>query len=196
MSIHAVAADHLKCVRVLSVILADGTLPTPGTWSMHTYPGYEPPFPPTLEGMFFDNTNSRTPTAKDVRALLDVYAEKFGLAVEEEPHGREGLVGVHIRGRWQGVDLHVWGPARKDDGPALDDGALRTADDEAEEDGTHEGRFTDAQLDGTACSECGIDFAEGVAAVPTGLVIDGGQLFAHPDCQTDNTPTEPSGDAL
>lgn len=72
---------------------------------------------------------------------------------------------------------------------------LGGADYEADDDRTHEGRFTDAQLDGTACSECGGDFAEGAATVPTGLVIDGGQLFAHPDCPTDNTATEPPGDA-
>ena len=71
---------------------------------------------------------------------------------------------------------------------------LGGADDEAAADNAHEDRFTVAQLDGTACSECGLDFAEGVAAVPTGLVIDGGQLFAHSDCLTDTT-TELPGDA-
>lgn len=39
-----------------------------------------------------------------------------------------------------------------------------------------------AQLDGEACTQCGGDFAVGESAVPTGVVIDGGQLFAHADC--------------
>lgn len=45
-----------------------------------------------------------------------------------------------------------------------------------------EGRYTEAQLDGQACAECGVDFAEYAPTVPTGFVIDGGQLFAHIAC--------------
>lgn len=112
MSVHDVAADQLRCVRVLSVILADGSLPTPGTWSIHTFTGYEPPIAPGLEGLFLDALNP--PAAADLRALVAGYAEKFGLTIEEKPHGGKGLVGVHATGRWQGIDLHIWGPARAD----------------------------------------------------------------------------------
>lgn len=60
--------------------------------------------------------------------------------------------------------------------------------------------YTDDQLAGTACSVCGVDFAENEATAFVGrvldgggLVIDDGSLQAHPDCLTP-TPTEPLGD--
>jgi len=115
MSVYDIAADQLKCVRALSQILADGTLTMPGTWSMHTYTGYEPPIAPTLEGLFLDDALN-PPAAKDLRALLDVYAERFGLVIEEKPHGTAGKVGLHTVGKWQGVELHVWDPALPEGG--------------------------------------------------------------------------------
>lgn len=108
MTAHDVAAAQLKCVRALSVILADGALPMPGNWSIHTYEGYDPPIAPALEGLFIDTL---TPPVADLRPLLAVYADRLGLALTEKPHGRNGEVGVHATGTWQGVEVHVWGPA-------------------------------------------------------------------------------------
>jgi len=71
---------------------------------------------------------------------------------------------------------------------------LGGADDESADGGAYEGGFTDAQLAGAACSECGVDFAEGAATVPTGAGVRE-RLAAHPYCLTDNTTTEPPGDA-
>lgn len=113
MSVYDIAADQLKCVRVLSVILADGSLPMPHAWSIHTFPGYEPPLTPQLEGFFHE---IKAPTVAELRAVLDVYADRFGLAVEEKPHGAGGLVGLHVTGMWEGVELHVWGPATPEGG--------------------------------------------------------------------------------
>lgn len=113
MSANDVAADQLKCARVLSVILADGTLSVPGTWSIHTYPGYEPPIAPMLEGLFMESLT--LPAAADLRARLQVYADRFGLVIEEKPHGGEGRVAIQADGRWQGVDLRIWGPARAEE---------------------------------------------------------------------------------
>jgi hypothetical protein len=113
MSACDVAADQLKCVRVLSTILADGTLTMPGTWSIHTYPGYEPALTPTLEGFFHAHP---APAVAELRAVLDVYAERFGLVVEEKPHGNGGMVGLHATGMWSGVDLKIWGPAHPEAG--------------------------------------------------------------------------------
>jgi hypothetical protein len=60
---------------------------------------------------------------------------------------------------------------------------------EAEQAEDREGRYTDAQLDGTACVHCDRDFNEGERTVPTGVVIDGAQLFAHADCvEPDDEP--------
>lgn len=49
-----------------------------------------------------------------------------------------------------------------------------------------ESRFTRAQLDGEACTECGVEFVVNEATVPSGVVIDGAQLFAHFDCVDDD----------
>lgn len=108
MSVYDTAADQLKCVRALSMILADGTLTMPSMWSIHTYPGFEPALTPTLEGLFHAHPSL---TVAELRVLVEPYAEKFGLVVEEKPHGAGGMVGLHATGRWSGVDLKVWGPA-------------------------------------------------------------------------------------
>ena len=113
MSVYDIAADQLKCVRALSVILADGTLTMPKSWTIHTFPGYEPSLTPQLEGFFHD---IKAPTVAELRAVLDVYADRFGLRVEEKAHGAGGLVGLHATGMWQGVELHVWGPAEPEAG--------------------------------------------------------------------------------
>ncbi len=113
MSTYDVAADQLKCVRALSVILADGALTMPGSWHIHTYPGFDPALTPTLEGFFHAHP---APMVAELRALIDVYAERFGLVVEEKPHGNGGMVGLHTTGMWQGVELHMWGPARPEGG--------------------------------------------------------------------------------
>jgi hypothetical protein len=108
VSAHDIAADQLKCVRALSVILADGTLTMPQTWNILTYPGYDPPITPTLEGLFF---GFAAPPVSELRDQLGVYADRLGLALTEKPHGQAGMVGVHATGTWQGVEVHVWGPA-------------------------------------------------------------------------------------
>lgn len=108
MSAPEVAADQLKCLRVLSVILADGSLTMPDSWHIHTFPGYEPPLTPTLEGLF---NPLQTPAVADLHVLLDAFADRFGLKVEEKPYGQGGRVGLHTTGKWQGIELHVWGPA-------------------------------------------------------------------------------------
>lgn len=113
MSVYDIAADQLKCVRALSVILADGALTMPTSWTLHTFPGYEPSLTPMLEGFFHE---IKAPTVAELRAVLDVYAERFGLRVEEKPHGAGGRVGLHATGMWQGVELHVWGPAEPEAG--------------------------------------------------------------------------------
>jgi hypothetical protein len=105
VSTHDIAADQLKCLRALSVILADGSLSMPGTWGIHAYPGYDPPMTPRLEGLFLDVPLS------ELREQLGVYADRFGLVLNEKPHGQTGMVGVHATGTWQGVEVHVWGPA-------------------------------------------------------------------------------------
>ena len=115
MSAADIAADQLKCLRALSVILADGALTMPESWHMHTHTAYDPPIAPTLEGLFLDDPRN-PPTVKELRELLDVYAERYGLAIEEKPHGQAGKVGLHTVGKWQGVELHVWGPARPEGG--------------------------------------------------------------------------------
>jgi len=69
------------------------------------------------------------------------------------------------------------------------------------DDDAHEGRFTAAQLDGTACSECGRELSDGGRIVPAGITGTGygpadiTPLYAHLDCLTDTTTTEPPGDA-
>lgn len=113
MSVYDIAADQLKSVRALSVILADGELTMPGSWNIHTFADYDPPIPPSLEGLFLDPLNPLA--VKDLRVLLEVYVEKFGLTIEEKPHGGRGMVGVHAEGRWQGINLHLWGPARAEE---------------------------------------------------------------------------------
>lgn len=113
MTVYDVAADQLKCVRALSVIIADGALTMPTSWHMHTFPGYEPSLTPMLEGFFHAHPS---PAVTELRALIAPYAEKFGLVVEEKPHGNGGMVGLHTTGMWQGVELHVWGPARPEGG--------------------------------------------------------------------------------
>lgn len=115
MSTYDIAADQLKCVRVLSVVLADGALTMPHSWNIHTFPGYDPPLTPMLEGLFH---GIKAPGVAELRAVLDVYAERFGLRFEEKPHGAGGLVGLHTTGMYQGVELHVWGPARPEGGAA------------------------------------------------------------------------------
>jgi hypothetical protein len=105
VSSHDIAADQLKCVRALSVILADGSLSMPENWAVHAYPGYDPPMTPRLEGLFLDVPVS------ELREQLGVYADRFGLALTEKPHGRNGEIGIHANGTWQGVEMHVWGPA-------------------------------------------------------------------------------------
>ena len=113
MSVYDIAADQVKCVRALSVILTDGTLTMPSSWSIHTYPGFDPALTPTLEGFFHAHPS---PMVAELRALIEPYAEKFGLLVEEKPHGAGGMVGLHATGRWSGVDLKIWGPAVPEDG--------------------------------------------------------------------------------
>jgi hypothetical protein len=105
------AADHALCVRVLSVILLDGTLPMPSNWSMHSYADLQLATP-RLEGFFHVNP---TPPAPELRAQIRPYAEKFGLAVTERPHGNTGLTQITAGGEWQGVELHIWGSACPDD---------------------------------------------------------------------------------
>lgn len=113
MSVYDIAADQLKCVRALSVILADGTLTMPDSWHIHTYPDFDPAITPTLEGFFHAHP---APTVAELRALIEPYAAKFGLAVEEKPHGNGGMAGLHATGRWSGIDLKIWGPARPEGG--------------------------------------------------------------------------------
>lgn len=108
MSAADIAADQLKCVRALSVILADGALTLPKSWTIHTFPGYEPSLTPMLEGFFHE---FKAPTLAELHAVLDVYGERYGLKVEEKPHGEGGRIAVHATGVWQGVEVHVWGPA-------------------------------------------------------------------------------------
>lgn len=55
--------------------------------------------------------------------------------------------------------------------------------------------YGDPELDGTACIKCHKDFAVGETSVPAGVVDGGPQVFAHPDCLTESTTTEPPGDA-
>jgi hypothetical protein len=109
VSAHDIAADQLKCVRALSVILADGTLTMPQGWSIHTYCEYDPPIAPTLEGLFF-GSGAALPLS-ELREHLGVYADRLGLVLTERPHGQAGMVGVYAAGMWQGVELRVWGPA-------------------------------------------------------------------------------------
>lgn len=113
MSTYDVAADQLKCVRALSLILPDGTLPMPTSWTIHTFPGFEPPLTPMLEGFFHEHP---APSVPVLREQLAAYVEKFDLALTEKPHGSGGLVGLHATGMWQGIDLKVWGPARPEGG--------------------------------------------------------------------------------
>lgn len=113
MSAPEVAGDQLKCVRALSVILADGSLPIPETWAINTFPGYDPPIAPELTGLFMISATALP--AGELWKLLQVYAEAFGLELEEKPHGSAGLTAVHARGTWQGVSLHIWGPARAEE---------------------------------------------------------------------------------
>jgi len=113
MSVYDIAADQLKCVRVLSQILVDGTLTMPSNWSLHTYPGFDPALTPSLEGFFHEHP---APTASVLREQLDAYADRFGLAVEEKPHGNGGMIGLHATGMAQGIELHVWGPAHPEGG--------------------------------------------------------------------------------
>lgn len=115
MSACDVAADQLKCLRALSQILSDGALTMPNSWHFHTFTAYDPPIAPTLEGLFLDDPRN-PPSVKELRELLDAYAERYGLRVEEKPHGQGGRVGLHATGTWQGVELHVWGPAVPDGG--------------------------------------------------------------------------------
>jgi len=115
MSTPEVAAGQLKCVRVLSVILADGTLTLPTAWTIHTFPGYEPPLTPQLEGFVHLYP---TPAYADLHALLQAYADRFGAKVEEELHGGKDRVALHVTVKWQGVELHVWGPALPEGGAA------------------------------------------------------------------------------
>lgn len=107
MGVYDIAADQLKCVRALSVILADGALPMPHDWSIHAY-DYDPPMTPRLEGLFFATV---TPPASELREQLRVYADRLGLVLTEKPHGRAGEVGIYATGMWQGVEMKVWGPA-------------------------------------------------------------------------------------
>lgn len=109
MSVYDIAADQIKCVRALSVILADGSLPIPETWAINTFPGYDPPIAPELTGLFM--TSATAQPAGELWKLLQLYADAFGLELEEKPHGPNGLTAVHARGAWQGVNLHMWGPA-------------------------------------------------------------------------------------
>lgn len=113
MSVYDIAADQVKCVRALSVILADGALTMPTAWTIHTFPGFDPALTPQLEGFFHEHPLPAVPV---LRMHLAVYAEKFGLTVTEKPHGNGGMVGLHTTGMWQGVELHVWGPARPEGG--------------------------------------------------------------------------------
>lgn len=113
MSVHDIAADQIKCVRALSVILADGALTMPSSWSIHTFPGYDLPLTPTLEGFFHEHPS---PPVSALREQLAAYAEKFGLVMTDKPHGNGGMVGLHATGMLQGVELHVWGPALPEGG--------------------------------------------------------------------------------
>lgn len=108
MSVYDIAADQIKCVRALSAILPDGALTMPTSWHIHTFPGYEPTLTPQLEGFFHEHPSPAVPV---LRGQLTAYVEKFGLNLTEKPHGSGGLVGLHATGMWQGVELHVWGPA-------------------------------------------------------------------------------------
>lgn len=51
-----------------------------------------------------------------------------------------------------------------------------------------ESRFTRAQLDGEACTECGTDLAEGEPTVPSAYVPAEGHLRAHLRCVPDDEP--------
>lgn len=108
MNTNAIAADQLKCVRLLGQILTDGSLTMPSSWTVHTFPGFDPPLIPHLGGFFHELP---APSVPELHGLLDAYADRFGLTVTEKPHGGRGLVGVHATGVVDGVELHVWGPA-------------------------------------------------------------------------------------
>lgn len=112
MSAHDIAASQLKCVRLLSVILPDGTLPTPSNWGITAYPDYDPVPAPQLNGFFYENPEPSVPV---LREQLRAYVDKFGLELTERPHGTGGLIEVRAVGMWQGVDLRMWGVARPEE---------------------------------------------------------------------------------
>ena len=118
MSTFDIAADQLKCVRALSVILPDGTLPMPSTWTIHTYLDLELHPDARLEGFFYERP---TPASSVLREQVRAYADKFGLVMTEQPHGDTGLIQVEAIGAYQGIVLRVWGPARPDDLDGLTD---------------------------------------------------------------------------
>lgn len=62
-------------------------------------------------------------------------------------------------------------------GKAMDAEEAAELDDEGDET-----RFSRAQLDGEACTECGVEFAEGEPTVPSGYDFVEGQIFAHAAC--------------
>lgn len=74
-----------------------------------------------------------------------------------------------------------------------DAGLLQTAlPDDA--DGNGSGRYTDAQLAGTACAGCGFDLATDEVMVLADFAA-GRPLFTHAECLGESTTTEPPGDA-
>jgi hypothetical protein len=59
---------------------------------------------------------------------------------------------------------------------------------EPDDEDDDESRFTRAQLDGDACTECGTELAEGQPTVASAYDPIEGQLFAHLSCIPDDEP--------
>jgi hypothetical protein len=104
---HLTAANHLRIMRILAGILANPALEQPMAWEQNVWRwGCE------LKGQFHEDCA----TLPVRRAQISAYAAELGLTVDEREQGHK--VRVTAYGRYQGVELTVWGLAPQDGGAA------------------------------------------------------------------------------